>query len=115
MTLLEEIETIPRTSLFVIYINFRKTHNKKQEAIKHNPTSIRKPRKTFINIRKPLTRDLGKISARSFLYRFTGLRELDLRAGQQTHMLPQAGNIFREITPIFSVNRKSNNNKKLLY
>ena len=48
-----------------------------------------------------LTRDLGKISARSFLYRLTGCQELNLKAGQQTHMLSHAGKIFVEINPIF--------------
>lgn len=49
---------------------------------------------------KTLTRVLGKISASNFLYRLTGFRELDLRLGQHTHMLPHAGNIFLEMIPI---------------
>jgi len=30
----------------------------------------------------------------------TGWRDLDLKAGQQTHMFPHAGKIFLEMTPI---------------
>lgn len=41
-----------------------------------------------------LTGDLGKISASNFLYLLTGCRDRDLKAGQQTHMFPHAGNIF---------------------
>lgn len=55
---------------------------------------------------KTRTGDLGNISASSFLYRLTGWRDLDLKAGQQTHMFPHAGKIFREMTPI-SCNSKN--------
>ena len=44
--------------------------------------------------------DLGKISASSFLYRLTGCLDLDLNAGQHTHMLPHAGKILLEMKPI---------------
>lgn len=52
------------------------------------------------NMNNLILTDLGNISASSFLYRLTGCRDLDLNAGQQTHMLSQAGNNFLEITPI---------------
>lgn len=54
------------------------------------------------------TGDFGKISASSFLYRLTGCRDLDLKAGQQTHMLSQAGKIFLEMTPIIYLHISKN-------
>ena len=42
-----------------------------------------------------------KCDSTLFLYRLTGCRELDLEAGQQTHMLSHAEKIFLEINPIF--------------
>lgn len=57
-------------------------------AYSHNVT-------IFLSFGGP-SRDLGKISASSFLYRLTGCRELDLKAGQQTHML---GKSFWRLTP----------------
>ena len=48
-----------------------------------------------------LTSDLGNMSASNFLYRLTGCRDLDLKAGQQMQMFPHAGKIFLEMTPIY--------------
>jgi len=61
---------------------------------------------------KILTMVLGKISAKSFLYLLTGLRELGLSAGQQTHMFPQAGKIFLEMKPICSKIQTFNKNRE---
>lgn len=49
-----------------------------------------------------ITRDRGKISARSFLYRFTGCLDLARSEGQKQQRLLQAGNTRLEITPIFT-------------
>lgn len=49
-----------------------------------------------------ITWDRGKISARSFLYRFTGCLDLARSEGQKQQMLLQAGNTRLDITPIFT-------------
>lgn len=74
----------------------------------HTPTKVRKNLNSRVDKRvwvclkqiKTLTGDLGNISESSFLYRLTGCRDLDLSAGQHTHIFPHAGNNFREINPI---------------
>lgn len=49
-----------------------------------------------------ITRDRGKISARSLLYRFTGCLDLARSEGQKQQRLLQAGNTRLDITPIFT-------------
>lgn len=51
---------------------------------------------------KRTTRDRGKISARSFLYRFTGCLDLARNEGQKKQRLPQTGNTRLDITPILT-------------
>lgn len=53
-----------------------------------------------------LTWFLGKMSANSFLYRFTGWRDRDLSPGQHTHMLPHMGRTFLDIKPILKRERE---------
>lgn len=51
--------------------------------------------------KRQLTIFLGNISAKRFLYRLTGCRDLGRIAGQQMQRLSQTGIILFDIAPIF--------------